>query len=144
MPGMDGRGRPPKPTELKRRLGQLPPEPDDKVIKLPRADGIPPAPQTLGQEGLRLWQSCWDAAIIWLAPLSDSHAVERACQLADDLAMARTAYENSKDPADGRLVVAFSHELGIALSQLGFDPTSRSRLGVEAIEAASKLDKLRR
>lgn len=139
------RGRPPVPAEVKRRRGtaradRMPAE--SQVIALPMADGVPDCPADFGLDARRLWERAWNAAITWLSPASDMEAVEQACRIADNLAMARERYKATRDPSDGRMVVQFSKAMTDALSALGFDPTSRSRLGVAEVKRASALEQL--
>lgn len=70
--------------------------------------------------------------------------VVHACQLADGFAVAHQRYMATTDPRDAGAVIKFSHELGVALSDLGFTPVARSRLGVAEVKKMSKLDELRR
>lgn len=145
-------GRPPKPAEHHRRVGRAngtkkadgrPLPVVAEVVALPAAPpGGPEPPADLRLDGRRLWSRAWDQAITWLSPASDLEAVEQACHLADDIAAARTRYRATTDPADGRVVVALHKELAAALSALGFDPTSRSRLGVAEVKRASALEEL--
>jgi hypothetical protein len=69
-------------------------------------------------------------------------AIENAAKLADDLQMARNKYRATLDAADGRLLVHINKSFVDALSALGFDPTSRSRLGVAEVKRVSALDEL--
>ena len=138
-------GRPPKPVELKRAQGNPGNRklPDVSIVQtLPMAVTIPEPPADLGEEGLRLWNRSWDFAITWLSPNSDISAVEHACRTADLLMLAQNKYRATLDSADGRVVVAMSKTMADAFAALGFDPTSRSRLGVAEVKRASALDNL--
>jgi phage terminase small subunit len=138
-------GRPPKPAEIKRITGNPGKRklPELSVITtLPMAHKIPDAPTNLGEDGLALWNQAWDMAITWLSPQSDFRAIENAAMLADDLAAVRKKYRATLDPADGRLLVHINKAFVDSLSSLGFDPTSRSRLGVAEVKAISAIDKL--
>ena len=138
-------GRPPKPAEVKRATGNPGKRPIPKLAEvtvLPMAPRTPPPPDGLGDDGVKLWNSAWGHAITWLSPDSDWHAITLAAQLADDLAAARSRYRVTTDPADGRILVNLSKAYADALSALGFDPTSRSRLGVAEVRKASALDEL--
>lgn len=141
-------GRPPLPMEVKRRRGRTsstdsggrPLPLSGEVVSLRPSDGVPDFPDGLLLPGQSMWERVWTAGAVWIALATDSAAVERVCRLTDDLALARDMYRMTHDAEDGRLVVAMSKELGGALSVLGFDPTSRSRLGVAEVRAVSALE----
>lgn len=144
-------GRPPKPLEQKRLTarsqtkdiaGRPLPSPAE-VVALPMAPGVPDPPADLQLDGRRMWERAWAEAITWLSPHSDMEAVEHACRLVDDLAVARRRYRATTDPADARALATLQKLLAEALSTLGFDPTARSRLGLAEVKRASKLDELR-
>ncbi|MER7126760.1 hypothetical protein [Micrococcus luteus] len=139
-------GRPPVPNEIKRRRGTARPDrtPDvATVVALPMADGIPEHPTDFGLEAKRLWERIWQDGVTWISPKSDAEAAEQACRLADDIAVARERYRATREPADGRMVATFHRELAAALGALGFDPASRTRLGVAEVTRVSKLEALR-
>jgi len=138
-------GRPPKPNELKRKTGNPGKRalPNLKVVQaIPMAASTPDAPDYLGDDGVKLWNQLWDEAISWLKPVSDMTAIENAAMLADDLRIARDRYRATREPADGRVLIQINKSFVDALSSLGFDPTSRSRLGVAEVKAMSAIDKL--
>lgn len=142
---MPPRGRPPVPTEVKRARGTDRPDRTPiagTVVAMPAAREVPACPDDFREDAARLWGRAWDAAITWLSPHSDIEAVEQACRLADDLAIARARYRESLAPDDGRLVATFQKELHAAMAALGFDPASRTRLGVAEVTRVSKLQKL--
>lgn len=139
-------GRPPVPNEIKRKRGTARPDRTPKVgevVALPAADGAPDYPADLELEGRRLWDRAWQQGITWISPQSDMTAVEHACRLADDLAVARRRYRATSDPSDGRMVATLNRELATSLGSLGFDPASRTRLGVAEVTRVSKLEALR-
>lgn len=138
-------GRPPKPSEIKRATGNpgRRPLPELSIVTpLPMAHNIPEPPASLGADGLKLWNAAWDAAITWLSPASDFRAIENAAHLADDLAAARAKYRATLEAADGRLLVHLNKSFVDSLSALGFDPVSRTRLGVAEVKRVSALDEL--
>ncbi len=142
---MENRGRPAKPAELKRILGNpgRRPLPDlNNITHLPMAREIPPAPEGLGLQGINLWDRSWSMAITWLSPDSDLNAVKNAAFLADANEAARNKYMNTLEANDGRAFVQINKSYTDALSSLGFDPVSRSRLGVAEVRAATSIDKL--
>jgi hypothetical protein len=138
-------GRPPKPNELKRLLGNPGgrPLPDlDAITHLPMAKEIPTAPESLGESGLDLWNRAWGVAVTWLSPVSDIEAIKNAAHLADANEAARARYMISTEPADAKAYVAINKAFTDALTSLAFDPVSRSRLGVAEVRAATSIDKL--
>ncbi len=138
-------GRPPKPTELKRLMGNLGHRdlPDiNNVSTLPMAHTPPTPPANLGEQGLRIWERAWAMAIVWLSPASDIDAVENVSRLADANEAARNRYMATTEPVDAKAYVAINKAYTDALSSLGFDPLSRSRLGVAEVKAATSIDKL--
>lgn len=140
---------PPAPNEVKRRRGTYrkdrhAPPVVSKVVSLPMAADVPEPPEDLGLDGRRLWARAWQEAVVWLAPQSDMESVEQACRLVDDLAVARELWRTTRDPVHGRMVATFAKELASHLSNLGFTPTARTRLGVAEVKAISRLDALRR
>lgn len=143
-------GRPPKPAEIKRATGRTPGTDSggrklaelSVVTTLPMADRTPPPPAGLGTAGLELWNNAWSTAITWLSPDSDFRAIEHAANVADDLAAARAKYRATLEATDGRVLVSLNKSYADALSALGFDPVSRSRLGVAEVKRVSALDQL--
>jgi phage terminase small subunit len=138
-------GRPPKPNELKRVMGNPGgrPLPDLNVIThLPMAREIPEPPESLKHSGLDLWNRAWGVAITWLSPVSDIEAIKNSCHLADANEAARDRYMISTEPADAKAYVAINKAYTDSLTSLGFDPVSRSRLGVAEVRAATSIDRL--
>jgi hypothetical protein len=138
-------GRPPKPNELKRLLGNPGgrPLPDlNTITHLPMAREIPEPPESLKHSGLDLWNRAWGVAVTWLSPVSDIEAIKNAAHLADANEAARDRYMISTEPADAKAYVAINKAYTDSLTSLGFDPVSRSRLGVAEVRAATSIDKL--
>ena len=138
-------GRPPKPNELKRLLGNpgQRPLPDiASITHLPMAREIPAPPANLAESGTALWNRAWAMAITWLSPVSDIEAIKNAAELADATETARARYMATHEPIDAKAYVAVNKAYTDALSSLGFDPISRSRLGVAEVRAATSMDKL--
>jgi hypothetical protein len=106
------------------------------------SENIPTEPDGFEKAGKELWQNAWSTAITWLSADSDFRAIEHACRIADDLAAARAKYRATLESADGRVLVSLNKSYADALSALGFDPVSRSRLGVAEVKRVSALDQL--
>jgi len=109
---------------------------------LPMAKEIPTPPENLNKSGLDLWNRAWGIAVTWLSPVSDIEAIKNASYLADANEAARERYMISTEPADAKAYVAINRAYTDSLTSLGFDPVSRSRLGVAEVRTATSIDKL--
>lgn len=147
-------GRPPKPTERKRRTGNPGkrnlPEP---VVHLAAVADIPAPPDTLGELGREAWLRLWTAGQAWLSPATDVDLLTRLCEAHDEReairdAIAEEGYMVSGSQGQRRANPLLS-ELRALESQMtkyeslcGFTPTDRARLGYAEVKRASKLDEL--
>lgn len=144
------RGRPPIPIEIKRRRGRTtdtdsggrPLPKAGELVTLPMAEGVPLLPPGIESDGAELWKRIWQEGLTWISPTSDMAAAVEACQVADDLAVARRRYRATSDPKDAGALVAMGRRFDEALSVLGFNPTARARLGVAEVKRASALQNL--
>jgi hypothetical protein len=115
-----------------------------KLIPLPSAlpAHVPDPPDDLGTAGRGLWILLWSTAL-WLTPL-DIELVRDVCNAADDLAIARRRYAATTEAQDGRAVESAVRTKSRLLILLGVSPKDRASLGLQKIEAVSKLDAMRR
>lgn len=128
-------GRPPKPTELKRRLGNPGKRPLGNAVALVALD-IPtvadgPIVQALVDSGAAAWIGATDAPTVRLAQ-----------RLWDDMEALRSALDDEFDKKTHDAYMATVKELRSCLSMLGLSPSDRSRLGVAEVKARSKLEEL--
>jgi P27 family predicted phage terminase small subunit len=152
------RGRPAKPTEVHRALGNpsrlsLPdaPGPGDG---LPGVDGVPELP-VLGERGSELWVELWTAGESWLSPTVDRPLIEMLCQAVDEAEELRVKLTTGE--VDRFYVVANGQQvthpyvnqlkdlrvqITAWLAALGFSPTDRARLGVGEVRRKDILDEL--
>ncbi len=143
-------GRPPAPIEHHRRVGRGGTKKADgrplpvlaEVVSLPMADGAPPLPPGIEAAGADLWRRIWQDGITWISPKTDMAAAIEACEVADDLAVARRRYRATSDPKDATALATMGKRFDAALSVLGFNPTARARLGVAEVRRASALETL--
>ena len=153
-------GRPPKPTEKKRALGNpghrpLPPPPGPGE-GLPAATDIP-EPPPLGQDGLELWNKLWEAGSGWLSPDADKPMMVMLCQAQDESEEIRRAMalgdvkryyvvgngQHVTHPLVNQLKELRTQITGW-LAALGFSPTDRARLGVGEVRRVDELDDLKK
>ncbi|MGW1892135.1 phage terminase small subunit P27 family [Streptomyces sp. NPDC002004] len=147
-------GRPPTPTERKRRTGNPGkrnlPEP---VVHLAAVADIPPAPDTLGETGIRAWERLWTAGQAWLSPTTDLDLLTRLCEAHDEREAMRDQVAQDGYMVPGSMGQRRAHpllsEIRAIESQMtkweslcGFTPTDRARLGYAEVKRASKLEEL--
>lgn len=146
-------GRPPKPNEQKRRLGNPGrrdlPEPSDVAALAPLESPVPPH---LSPDGAELWQAVTEAAKPWLAP-SDSLTLLLLCELYDRRASFVAALDEHgvlilrpdghmvANPAAQMLATVEKQITDIAAS-LGLTPADRTRMGLAEVKAKNAFEEL--
>lgn len=143
---MATRGRPPKPIEQKRAIGNpgKRPLPDTAtVVALPSAYGIPEPHRPLQKPGLELWERVWGLANTWLSPSTDSELLLMTCEMLDERWNLRIQVLRDNRPEERKALRDLDRQLVANLSLLGFSPVDRSRLGVAEVKRQSKLEELR-
>ncbi len=143
--------RPPMPLEHHRLVGRgngtktmdgRPLPEASTVVALPMADGVPEPPADLGLEGRAFWERSWGQAITWVSPDSDMETIVQAARLVDKLADVSRAWDATQDVKYINAIVKLNERLLKTLSELGFTPTGRSRLGVAEVKRATGLQEL--
>lgn len=148
------KGRPPKPVEQKRSLGQVTgnaPMPGSGL----KGSSTVPVPPSLGDDGRALWDHVWFAGRSWLSPDSDYTIVKMLCEAHDEHEGIRRAInsgvvERFYATANGQIV---THPMVTQLSNLrvqmtswmaaiGFSPSDRSRLGLAEVRMHDEIDEL--
>lgn len=154
---------PPKPMELKRKLGNPGHGKLATIATLPGVAPreIPTPPEELEKRGLKLWNEAWEYAAPWLSTTLDAVQLEQACRLVDEIEEWRPVVRRAPilrepittptgtivgekwvvNPLEGVLRRGEATLRGI-LSDLGFNPTARAKLGVAQVKAASRLEEL--
>lgn len=146
-------GRPPKPVEDKRRLGnpgqrRLP----DKGTVTPLVVADRSMPLHLGEAGQRVWEHM-AASVPWFAQ-SDRFALIELCELIDIraglLAQIRADGVTVLTPSNGQTahpnwtqVIALTKQIHGLMSLFGLTPSDRGRIGLGEVTAKSKLEALR-
>jgi phage terminase small subunit len=136
---------PPKPNELKRRLGNPGKRslPDLKsIVTLPMANETPTPPRPLGVEGLKLWNRIWDSGKTWISPDTDIELVTILCESMDERTQLRLTVLRGTDWRDRVALRSLEAQLVSILSTLGLNPTQRGRLGVAEVKARGALEDL--
>lgn len=142
---MPGAGRPPKPIEQKRLLGNPGHRPipeEGELVMLERADEIPEPDRPLGTYGRTLWDRVWVKGVNWISPVTDSELLLMTCEMVDERWNLRAKVLKDGTAADSRRLDRLSKLIISNLSLLGFTPTDRTRLGVAEVKAKSRLEEL--
>lgn len=142
---MSGKGRPTKPIEQKRMLGNpgRRPLPDEKdLIQLEPVTEIPEPSRPLGKYGLELWERVWNMGSTWVSPTSDLELLLMTCEMIDERWNLRVTVLKDGDPKQRRQLRYLESAIVGNLSLLGFSPSDRTRLGVAEVKAKSKLEEL--
>ena len=140
-------GRPSKPNEVKRKLGNpgRRPLPDTDLVQyLPPALVIPDPARPLLKYGREFWNKVWGAGLTWVSPNTDAELLLMTCELVDERWNLRVKVMQSGDWRERRALREIDSRIISNLSLLGFTPADRSRLGVAEVKAISKMEALKR
>jgi hypothetical protein len=138
---------PPKPTEIKRKLGnpggkKLP----DKatIVMLPKIRETPQPHRKLFDAGLTLWNSVWSMGQTWISPTTDAELLLMTCEMLDERVRLRALVWNNPEAwRERKALRELDKSIVGNLSLLGFTPVDRTRMGVAEIKAMSKLEELK-
>lgn len=138
-------GRPPKPIEQKRLLGNpgkraMPDK--DTVVLLPMVDNTPDPTRPLMKYGQELWDRIWGMGATWVSDKTDIELLMMTCEMIDERWNLRAKVMNSDDPVMRKGLRELDRQIVSNLSLLGFTPTDRSRLGVAEVKAKSKMQEM--
>jgi hypothetical protein len=144
---MANMGRPPKPIEQKRALGnpgRRPLPTEGSLVLLPSMYEIPEPPRPIVTEAAKaLWSRTWSMGQTWLSPQTDIELLLMTCEMVDERWNLRIKVLQDNRPEERKGLRDLERQLIANLSLLGFTPTDRSRLGVAEVKKISKLEALR-
>ena len=144
---MANMGRPPKPIEQKRALGnpgRRPLPTEGSLVLLPSMYEVPEPPRPIVTEAAKaLWNRTWTMGQTWLSPQTDIELLLMTCEMVDERWNLRIKVLQDNRPEERKGLRDLERQLVANLSLLGFTPTDRSRLGVAEVKKISKLEALR-
>ena len=144
---MSPMGRPPKPIEQKRALGnpgRRPLPQEGSLVLLPSMYEVPEPPRPLITQAARdIWERTWSMGQTWLSPQTDIELLLMTCEMVDERWNLRIKVLQDNRPEERKGLRDLERQLIANLSLLGFTPTDRSRLGVAEVKKISKLEVLR-
>ena len=124
---------PAKPTELKKRQGTYRVDRDPSQGNLAVVPAVEPDAWDLPLP--QVMDRVLEAGVPWLGATD----APKLALLADAVEL----HERAKQGGSIRDVIEAQKNISSLMSQLGFDPTSRARLGLAEVTAQSKLEELR-
>jgi P27 family predicted phage terminase small subunit len=147
-------GRPPKPAEQKRRIGNPGGRALPELASVADLPALPAGvPSDLGDAGRNLWVAVTSTATAWLAA-SDHPLLLMLCEMADrrEIFSAHLAEHGPVmvRPGDGHVVAnptvamltALERQMVHIASALGLAPTDRSRMGVAEVKARNAFEEM--
>ena len=140
-------GRPSKPIEVKRKLGNPGKRalPNQSEIQLfDPVVGVPEPARPLMKFGREFWDKVWVAGLSWISPNTDAELLLMTCELVDERADLRASVLQSNDWRERRALREIDDRIIRNLSLMGFTPADRSKLGVAEVKAISKMEALKR
>jgi hypothetical protein len=140
-------GRPAKPTEIKRKLGNpgRRPLPDTSVVQyLEPIVSVPDPARPLLKYGKEFWDKVWGSGLTWISANTDAELLLMTCELVDERWNLRVRVMQSNDWRERRALRELDDRIIRNLSLLGFTPADRSKLGVAEVKAISKMEQLKR
>jgi len=140
-------GRPAKPTEIKRKLGNpgRRPLPDTSVVQyLEPVVSVPDPARPLLKYGKEFWDKVWGSGLSWISANTDAELLLMTSELVDERWNLRVRVMQSNDWRERRALRELDDRIIRNLSLLGFTPADRSKLGVAEVKAISKMEQLKR
>lgn len=140
-------GRPPKPIEVKRKLGNPGQRPLPNQAEIQMFDpvvSIPEPHRPLLKYGQAFWDKVWGQGLQWISVNTDVELLLMTCELIDERWNLRVRVMQNNDWRERRALRELDSRIISNLSLLGFTPADRSRLGVAEVKAISKMEALKR
>lgn len=134
-------GRPPVPTEVKRKRGTARKDRTPNLTSLAVVPAIEVAPVDLPPD--TTLDAIFDAGRAWLAA-SDVTAMALLRESLEERAVLRALVMQTQSTDARKALRDLDKQIIGQLSLLGFDPSARSRLGLAEVKAATTLEKLRK
>jgi hypothetical protein len=137
-------GRPPKPLEQKRLLGNpgqrpLPKEGELMLVEGGRVDPVRP----LDWAGQQMWDSVFNAGQLWVSSRTDVQLLQLVCEQLDrKVQIEGLIAENPSEWHMFKQLNDLERMISNNLSLLGFTPSDRTRLGLAEVKRQSKLEAL--
>jgi len=134
---------PPKPAEVKKKIGSRNYKEPVTDIELPMAEGIPSPLRPLELSGKSLWDRIWQGGQLWISNRTDIELVQLVCEQLDERDLLRAFVLDNMEAWHERAALRqLEKDIASNLGQLGFSPAERTRLGLAEVKRQSKLEEL--
>ena len=132
-----------KPNEQHRRDGTLHTTRHVKKQSSDVAEVAPYAPELFDLPVLDVFQQLIGEGVLWLARTDTPKLLMVRDALVERQRLLQFVAEDESDHRARLALRALNKEITTLMSELGFDPAARSRLGLDEVKAQSKLEELR-
>jgi hypothetical protein len=131
---------PGKSAEVKQKLGSRAPQLPSLVSEV--VTSIPEPIRRLEESGMQLWNQVWSSRQSWLKN-TDIELLQIVCEQLDERDILRVyVLENIEAWHERAALRALEKDIRDNMTQLGFTPQARSKLGVQEVKTQSKLEEL--
>lgn len=131
---------PGKSADLKQKLGSRAPA-LPTLIAEPIAH-VPEPLRRLEESGLELWSLVWSNKNTWLKP-TDIQLLQILCEQLDERDLLRAyVLENIEAWHERAALRTLDKDIRDNMTQLGFTPQARSKLGIQEVKTQSKFEEL--
>ena len=138
-------GRPPKPVEQKRRIGNPGKRPLPEVtIAIPTSSIAPIPHRPLGPAGQQFWDRVWAVGFTWISPQMDIELLQLVAEQIDERVALRMRVLKQNDWRDRAALRSLDAQVLDCLSLLGFTPVDRARLGFVEVKIKNELEEFRK
>lgn len=131
---------PGKSVDNKKLIGSK--QPLQPTLALQAVSKVPEPMRRLEHSGLSLWNQAWEQGQTWLKN-TDLELLQITCEQLDERDSLRIyVLENMEAWHERSALRVLERDIQTNLTQLGFTPTARQKLGVQEVKTASKLEEL--
>ena len=131
---------PGKSAELKQKLGSRAPASPSLTAEV--ITKVPEPIRRLDESGLQLWSQVWSNKHSWLKD-TDIELLQIVCEQLDERDLLRAyVLDNIEAWHERAALRALEKDIRDNMTQLGFTPQSRSKLGIQEVKTQSKFEEL--
>lgn len=113
------------------------------VATLEPAREIPQPLRTLGTAGQSMWNRIWESGAVWLSPSTDIEYIQLMCEALDERQALRIQVLREGSWRDRNQLRKLEAQLASMITEIGFTPAERTRLGVAEVKALGALEQMR-